>query len=267
MSTSGTSIAKGADERPRGPGTARERAYLYAVIADTRVQKYGDFGIGRRDVYSIPAGRLAAVVSDVPPGKVRPERSHLAAHQEVLKRLLAETTPLPMSFGTIADSPEAVRKMLLRNQRALLEQLRYVAGKVEMGLRVTWDVPNIFEYFVNIHPELRLARDRLLGGPREPTQEDKIEVGRMFDRLLNEDREAHVDRVEEILSQHGTEAKRLKCRGEREVMSLACLVAREATAQFEADVFEVAKHFDNNFALDYNGPWAPHNFVEVDLEL
>jgi hypothetical protein len=37
--------------------------------------------------------------------------------------------------------------------------------------------------------------------------------------------------------------------------------------QFEADVFEVAKQFDNNFALDYNGPWAPHNFVDVDLEL
>jgi hypothetical protein len=50
-------------------------------------------------------------------------------------------------------------------------------------------------------------------------------------------------------------------------MNLACLVKRDAMPQFEADVFEVAKQFDNNFALDYNGPWAPHNFVNVDLEL
>ena len=58
-----------------------------------------------------------------------------------------------------------------------------------MGLRVSLDVPNIFEYFVNTHPELRTARDRFLGPYRNPSQDDKIELGRMFDRLLNEDRE------------------------------------------------------------------------------
>jgi hypothetical protein len=52
-------------------------------------------------------------------------------------------------------------------------------------------------------------------------------------------------------------------------MSLACLVGRGAGAQaaFEAGVFAAAKLFDNNFAFDYNGPWAPHNFVELDLQL
>jgi len=37
----------------------------------------------------------------------------------------------------------------VRNRRAFEEQLERVTGKVEMGLRVAWDVPNIFEYFVN----------------------------------------------------------------------------------------------------------------------
>jgi hypothetical protein len=261
------STAKAAEKRLPSQAAPRGRTYLYAVIADAQGRTYGDFGIDGRKVYSIPVRRVAAVVSDVPSEKIRPERSRLAAHQEVLKKLMAEATPLPMSFGILADSPEAVRKMLSRNQQALLEQLRRVAGRVEMGLRVTWDVPNIFEYFVNIHPELRLARDRLLGGQREATQEQRIEVGRMFDRLLNEDREAYADKVEGILAPHCTEIERDKCRTEREVMNLACLVERAAMAQFERDVFEAAQQFDNNFAFDYNGPWAPHNFVEIDLEL
>ncbi|MFH1596354.1 MAG: GvpL/GvpF family gas vesicle protein, partial [Pseudomonadota bacterium] len=65
------------------------------------------------------------------------------------------------------------------------------------------------------------------------------------------------------------EIKRNKCRNESEVMSLACLVGRQAGAQaaFEEGVFAAAKLFDNNFAFDYNGPWAPHNFVELDLQL
>lgn len=267
MSVGQTPTAKAAEKQLPSRAGARGRTYLYAVIGEAQGRAYGDFGIDGRKLYSIPVGRVAAVVSDVPSGKVRPERSCLAAHQEVLKRLMAEATPLPMSFGILADSPAAVRKMLSRNQPALLEQLRRVTGRAEMGVRVAWDVPNIFEYFVNTHPELRLARDRLLGGHREATQEQRIEVGRMFDRLLNEDRDAYGDQVEGILAPHCSEIVRNKCRNEREVMSLACLVERAAMPQFERGVFEAAKQFDNNFAFDYNGPWAPHNFVEIDLDL
>ncbi len=245
---------------------AGERAYLYAIIAKAEEQRYGECGIDGGEVYSVSAGRVAAVISRVGVEKLRPERARLAAHQEVLKKLLAVTTPLPMAFVILADNVQAVRRMLQHNQQALLEQLGHVAGRVEMGLRITWDVPNIFEYFVNTHPELRVARDRLLGGLREPTQEDKIEVGRLFDRLLNEDRRVLFEQVEEIFSRQATEVKPLNCRSEREVMNLACLIQRKARAQFEAEVFEVAKLFDNNFALNYSGPWAPHNFVETEIE-
>ena len=266
MSTARTPIVKSAENRLPTRAAARGKVYLYAIIAgEDRV--YEATGINQAKVYSLSAGQIAAVVSDVTSDNVRPERARLAAHHEVLKKLMAETTPLPMTFGIVADSPAAVRRMLARNQEVLLDQLQHVAGKVEMGLRVSWDVENIFEYFVNTHPELRITRDRLLGSNCQPTQEQKIEVGRMFDRLLTDDREAHSDLAVGIFASHECEIKQLKCRNEREVMNLACLVKREAVPQFEAGVFEIAKQFDNNFALDYNGPWAPHNFVNVDLEL
>jgi hypothetical protein len=267
VSTAQTPAVKTTGKNLPGRTVTKSRTYIYAVIADTEGRAYGDFGIDKSNVYSISGGRVAAVVSDLPIGMIRPERARLAAHQEVLKKLMAESTPLPMSFGSLAESPEAVRKLLARNQKALLEQLNRVAGRVEMGLRVTYDVPNIFEYFVNTHAELRVARDRLLGGQREPTQEQKIEVGRMFDHLLSEDRETYADKVEGILASHCTETQQNKCRNEREVLNLVCLVERAAMPEFESGIFEAAKEFDNNFAFDYNGPWAPYNFVEIDLDL
>lgn len=245
----------------------RTRKYLYAVIAGTSDRNLGAPGINDAAVYSIARGRLAAVVSDLPDGNIRPERRHLAVHQQVLRRLLEETTPLPISFGTVANSAGAIRKILSGHEQALLAALTRVAGKVEMGLRVTWDVPNIFEYFVSTHSELRIVRDRVLSGARVPTQEEKIEVGRFFDRILQEDREEHAGRVEAVLSPHCFEIKSNKCRNEREVMNLACLVGKRAQDEFETAVLEAARLFDNSFAFDFNGPWAPHNFVEVDLEL
>jgi len=53
---------------------------------------------------------------------------------------------------------------------------------------VVWDVPNIFEYFVDAHPDLKEARDRLFGGASQPSQNDRIELGRMFERLREADR-------------------------------------------------------------------------------
>ena len=241
--------------------------YLYAITSGKDDCVWGPFGIDAGLVYSISDGRVAAVVSDFSNAKIRPERRHLAAHQEVLKKLMEETTPLPMSFGIIAQGSNAIRKILSLHQKSFIEKLNHVAGRVEMGLRVTWDVPNIFEYFVLTHTELRAARDRHLGSHREPSQEDKIEVGRMFDRVLNEDREAYAEQVEDVLSDCCVEIKRNTPRNEREVISLACLVEREGQAEFEKGIFDAARLFDNNFAFDYNGPWAPHNFVDVALNL
>lgn len=248
-------------------GSTQEKLYLYAIAPDSNGRSFGPIGLDGGTVYSITNRRVSAVVSDVPE-KLRPERRQLAAHQEVLKRLMGETAGiLPVAFGVVANGPEAVRRILSRNQKPFLEQLNRVAGRVEMGLRVTWDVPNIFEYFVQTHPELRAARDRLFGGHREPAQDDKIELGRLFDRLLMEDREAHAERVVEVLTPHCVEIKRNNPRTEREAINLACLVGRDGREQFEAAVFEAAKLFDNSYAFDYNGPWAPHNFVDMTLDL
>ena len=89
----------------------------------------------------------------------------------------------------------------------------------------------------------------------------------LFEELLSSDRDRHTDRVEQVLRSRCSEIKRSPCRGELEVMKLACLVDRSALPEFEAGVFQAASLFDDNFAFDYNGPWAPHNFVEMAVEI
>ncbi len=243
--------------------------YLYAVIAVAGGQKLETQGIDNGALYTISEGKISAVVSDVPNKKLRPERRHLAAHQGVLRRLMEEGTPLPMTFGIIADGPQAIRRILTLNEKAFQEALDHVNGKVEMGLRVTWDVPNIFDYFTNTHPELRAVRDRYFGTNLEPSHADKLALGRMFDSLLNEEREIHTEKVEDILSSVCFEINRNPCRSELEVMSLVCLVGRDRAEQkeFEKGILEAANSFDNNYTFDYNGPWAPHNFVDIELKL
>ena len=136
-----------------------------------------------------------------------------------------------------------------------------------MGLRVVWDVPNIFEFMVKLHPDMRQLRDRIFGSGKDPSHDDKMAMGRMFERALNEDRETHTDTVEAVLDDVCVEIKRNKCRGEKDVMNLSCLIDRNRESAFERAVFQAAALFDDNYAFDYNGPWAPHNFVDITLEM
>ncbi|WP_165227585.1 GvpL/GvpF family gas vesicle protein [Aquisphaera insulae] len=242
--------------------------YLYAIAEDVPDGEVFDYlGLDGSEVHSIGDGHISAIVSDLPNQKLRPERRRLAAHHEVLRRLMDGRAVLPIAFGIVADGPEAVLRILRVNRDAFSEQLDKVRGRVEMGLRVSWDVPNIFEYMISRHEELRSLRDRIFRGGRESTQDDKIDLGRAFDRLLNQDREAYLGRISESLEGHAAEVKSNPPRSEREVLNLAFLVARDELPAFEQAVLEVAGRFDNNFAFDINGPWPCHNFVEISLQL
>lgn len=240
--------------------------YLYAIADAIEFPALGNIGIGGATVYPVSQGPISALVSDITEKRIRPERKNLVAHHAVVKRAMEQTTVLPVAFGTIADNRKAVLDILKESSDAFLEQLDQVRGKVEMGLRVTWDVPNIFEYFVKQHPELAELRDTVLGKQRGPSQEDKLELGRLFDRLLAHDRERYSDTVTAALAPHCADIKENPPREEREVMHLACLVERDKKKSFEDGVFEAAQLFDNSYAFDFNGPWAPHHFVSVALE-
>lgn len=240
--------------------------YIYAIVELDKRVELGPIGMDGAKVYSLSDGLLAAFVSDISDPRVRPQRRNLAAHQDVLKSLLSDYTVLPMAFGMIADSEQEVLKLLSRHKKLLRDQIVRVAGRVEMGLRVTWDVPNVFEYFVNGFPELRDARDMIVGSSRNIDREGQIELGRLFDRLLTDEREALTDKVEAVLKESCLEIKRDPPKDERSIMNLACLVEKKDMEKFEALVFKAAALFDDSYAFDYSGPWPPYHFVDVHLK-
>ncbi len=239
--------------------------YIYAVIDTVGDIIYGQTGLNGAMVRGVAHGPFTAIVSDIPAGRIRPERKNLAAHNAVVKSLMAVAPGvLPVAFGTLANNAQAVRKVLEKNKVLLAQELDKVRGKVELGLRVTLEVPNLFQYMVNSQPELAALRDRLYGKPHGPSQMDQIELGSTFDRLLDQDRERYTEAVIQVLDPICEDIKQIPPR-EGEVMNLACLVDREAQHVFEEGVCEAANLFDNNFSFDFNGPWAPHNFVHINL--
>jgi hypothetical protein len=244
----------------------RKQFYLYAFAADGLTAPEEPIGIAESAIHIVEHEGLVAVLSEYEGARIRPQRANLAAHKKVLDACMAQETVLPVKFGHLANRKADIVNLLKKNKKPIREQLADVKGHIEMGLRVLWDVPNVFEYFITKSPELRQERDRLFPPHREPRQHEKIAIGQYFEQILNAERETHAAHIEEFLNPVCRRVKRLvPARQVSEVVQFACLVPRNHEKTFEKAIFDAAADFDNDYAFDFNGPWAPHNFVELDL--
>lgn len=241
---------------------------LYALCAaDDTKPNYNLRGLESAAVYAIDQDGLRAVVSDTLSTRLRPERRNITAHQAVLHSLTEKGTVLPMRFGIIARNAEAIQKLLAANQEEIKEHFERLNGRVEMGLRVAWDVSNIYEYFVALHPVLSETRDEIWvkNANNKNLRDEKIRLGNIYEALRTADRKESTEKVKEVLFDYCEDIIENPVKKEKDVMNLACLVERERLDEFARGVFEASKLFSNVYLFDYTGPWAPHNFVTLDL--
>lgn len=241
---------------------------IYALCASDGIKpNYKLRGLDSAPVYAIDNNGLRAVVSDTLSARLRPDRRNISAHQAVLHTLTEDSTVLPMRFGVIARNAEAVENLLSANQEAIRDHFERLNGRVEMGLRVSWDVANIYEYYVATHPVLMQGRDEIWdkNANKSGHRDEKIRLGNLYQSLRSADRIELTDKVKNVLFDYCEDIVETTVKREKDVMNLACLVERDQLDNFAKGVFEASKLFDNIYLFDYTGPWAPHNFVTLDL--
>ncbi|MGI0117064.1 GvpL/GvpF family gas vesicle protein [Zooshikella sp. RANM57] len=247
--------------------SSNKNKFIYALVDSTDLSIFNVRGVNKSTVYSLACNDIAAIVSDLDKSRVRPDRRNIMAHREVLEQLMRQCNGvLPMRFGIVAQNSMAVKALMSANIMLIKEQMQRVWGQVEMGLRVTWDVDNIYEYFVATHPLLREARDSIMVGGREASRAEKIELGRIFDQLLMEERKQYTDTVVDVLQDYCTEISVGTPKVNNEVMNISCLVKKDEQDDFEKGIFEASKLFNNDYLFNYTGPWAPHSFVDLELQ-
>jgi Gas vesicle synthesis protein GvpL/GvpF len=244
--------------------------YIYGLIRTGEDRDYGCIGLehagapGR--VRTLRAGSVAAVVSEFTVrSKVLPLRKNLDPHHRVIREVMKDATIIPMTFGHVAKSEDAVLKTLRRNKDAIRTELDRIDGKVEMSLKVFWDVANIFDHLVTSDEDLAAFRDQIFGRSQAPSQAEQIELGRRFQQLLDSEREGQTDGLVEAFRPCFSEVTANPPKGEKCLMDLAFLVERAKMKDFEDRVSQVAGTFPAHFLFDYGGPWAPFNFAELDL--
>jgi hypothetical protein len=239
--------------------------YVYAIIEDAHPPELPVEGIAQAPVRLAGNGRLAAVVSELPPGRLRPRRRNLKAHQDVLTAVQERCgTPLPFAFGTVVPDEGELTAILERFGEAFQAQLARVQGRREHTFKLGWDVPDVFAHVVSLEPQLAALRDATFAGG-EPSQDALIDLGRAFEAARGHLRDAALERAREALLPVTAEIRVNPPKGDGDLVDLALLVPEGRREALDAAVATLAATFDDTHVIQVTGPWAPYSFVDLQI--
>lgn len=253
--------------------SARPATYVYGVAPAAPFRNGGPPlvapGIGDREapVRTVEFRDLVALVSDVPGLRIDLRREYLLGHQRVLEEALGRSDVLPFSFGTVAESDDEVRELLLRSgYDALHEQLEYTRGCVELELKAFWRQEVLFAEIARESDEVRALRDTIAGLPDAAAAQEKIALGQLTEAEIERKSEWEAEGVLAMLEPIAVEVLVSPNMKDTMLLNAAFLVERAREAEFDAAVAAVAGVHEGRLVFNYVGPLPPYSFINLAFQ-
>jgi Gas vesicle synthesis protein GvpL/GvpF len=244
--------------------TAVHPLYVYGVTWADTARGQSAAGIGEVDVRPVPSDDLAALTSPLPDPNVRARRRELLAHSEVLGTALERGTVLPLSFGTVFESADAVvRDFLAPRKEELRKLLRELEGRVELRVKAFYREETILAEVVRENPRIARLREGVRAGPDAATYGLRIELGELVAAELRarsrRDGEAILDRLRPLSLAVEVDDEPI----EHQVLRASFLVERDRLGAFDETMDDLARREDGRIHFTYVGPLPPHSFVSL----
>jgi gas vesicle protein GvpL/GvpF len=247
----------------------QEGRYVYGVIEAKDTANFGKIGIGGmgETVYTVHHGDVAAVVSKTPVFIFDPTRENALAHEHVIETVMKTNTIIPMSFGTVFRTDDDIREVLKSIHSSLKDVLKQMAGKVEFGLKVTWDRDRVVEELKRENEEIHRFQHELTRKHLQSTYFARMQLGRMIDKALSERAADVVREIYDTLRGVCVASRDNKPIGDKMIMNAAFLIQKDRESEFDEAVNRIAQKFGDRLNFKYTGPWPPYNFVNIRLKL
>jgi len=235
--------------------------YVYGVVASGRRDWRLDAGVDGAPVRTIEVGPLAALVSDLPAPEVRASRRALYSHLRVLESAFAATPIVPLPFGTVIESDEAVRDQLLRRRETeLVELLSRIEGLSQFTLTARYDEERVLREIVAADARLLQLREQSRGAG-EAAHAARLRLGELVASSLQlvgeQDAHSVVAAIGPVVEHVDVADGRLD-----RILRAEVLVRRDKAAAFETTVAQLADGAGGRILFELVGPLPPTSFIE-----
>lgn len=213
-------------------------------------------------VRSASHGDLAAAISELHLNRPLGTRDDLLAHEHVLDAIATETTVLPLRFGAVVNSVDAVvDELLAPNTESFEAVLSQLDGTVQFAVRGRYlDAAHIREVIAE-HPEIKELRESLRGVSPDAGYDERLKLGEMVCNAVAEKRALDVQQLVDAVSESVLATAERDVGGEDDAFDVAMLVERERREEFEASVDALGDQWSGRIQLRMVGPLAPYDFL------
>ena len=246
--------------------------YLYGIIrapdpSKSRIREVLGTGVGTppSPVRLLRFGDLAAVVGTVDAEQIgeragaRAFMRDMAAHADVLDRVLKVRTVLPARMGLFfPDDRSLIREMLEPQHDLLLDLLRRLSGTVELRVTAAYLEDQVLDQIICQQPQL--------AGRQGATYTQRIETGRRIARAIASRRDTDARWILDQLVPAARDVSVADGSSELTVLRASFLVERKALGRFDGALERVQTEAGDVMRLACVGPLPPYSFADLRLE-
>ena len=247
-----------------------ESRYVYCIIEGGEKQNFGKIGIDGTTVYTIPYNNISAVVSDTPLREYEPSEANAMAHEKVVEHVMQKHTVLPLGFGNIFINENRVKWLLTRFYRTSRIYLKKLDGKVEMGVKVFYDLETARRDIENTNDEIKKLKEAMASARLKQNQfsREKLVTAttRKFAEEVSKKAYEYGVRIYEALGKVAVDSRLMKRISDDMIMNGTFLVNKDKMAQFEKTLETLNKEYEKQgLKFQHSGPWPPYNFAHIRI--
>jgi len=231
-----------------------------------------DGGESPTAVYTIPYQDISALVRDSSGSGTLPKSKDVLArmligHQAVIERIMAGgATVIPTKLGTYAQDENEVKAILHEGYPLMKEIIKKIAGRIEIDVVATWSHFDSTVKDVGEEKEITEFKERLLSQPRGASVDDRIKIGLMIKKALDEKRAGVSREILDRLQALSEDARIHELMDDQMVMNAAFLIVKSKHQDFEKAVKELNAAMQEKLNFRCVGPLPPYSYYTLEAK-
>jgi hypothetical protein len=243
---------------------ADQATYVYGILPGDVEMDSETAGIGDPPelVRLVRSDGLAALVSYVNPDHPLGSPEDLRVHKEVLDATAAAAPVLPLRFGAVLTSDDAVIEELLDPYSDEFgAALRDLDGRAEYVVKGRYVEGAILEEILSENPQARELREQIQGRDEDATRDLRIALGEIINNAMEGKRQQDISTLGDAMDGHCVASLVREPTHEQDAANVAFLVDASQEEGMEKAIRDLARSWQGRVDVRVLGPMAAYDFV------
>jgi hypothetical protein len=212
----------------------------------------------------IRSGDLAALVSEVNLARPLGSPEDLRTHKDLLDASAADMPVLPMRFGAVLASEDAVAHELLHeHQDEFAQALSELEDPTEYVVSGRYAEQAILDEVLSENRQAARLREQIRNTDADATRDARIQLGEIISDAITAKRGADTRVLGERMAGHCVASVVREATHERDAVNVAFLLDASQEKDLERVVEDLAKAWAGRAEVRLLGPMAAYDFVRT----